>query len=107
MKNILLLSIFLNACQINHVAKGHVTVSTESHADVSATVTFKIDVSACDGMDPDQRLQCIIAITDSLKEISDLAQVLACPKDSQSDNDCSSLEDVLTAAKELSSSSNK
>lgn len=47
-------------------------------------VVLKVDISGCMELPEDDRLDCIEAITDALKGITDAAKILLCTKDFES-----------------------
>lgn len=52
------------------------TAQTESKAEI----TFRVDISGCLDIPPEDRLECIQAITESVKEFQDVAKILYCRK---------------------------
>ena len=55
---------------------------TENHVTSQTTseVIIRIDLSGCMELPPEERSECIKAVTDSLQEIEDIAKVLYCTR---------------------------
>ena len=76
---VLLLSFLLTSisgCRVNHAVSGSADVS--STQTVIVDVTMRIDISGCMSLPDQDRLDCVTAVTDTLKELTDVAKVLFC-----------------------------
>ncbi len=66
----------LTGCGVYHKIRGNTTHTVQSES--KATVVIQIDVSGCMELPVNDRANCIQAITGALKELSNVAKILAC-----------------------------
>lgn len=52
----------------------------EQHVDGEVMMTIKIDISGCLEVPPEDRMECIHAVTDSIKELESVAKILLCER---------------------------
>jgi hypothetical protein len=64
------------ACGAHVKVKGGTTNTVETNS--VAEVVFKVDISGCMDLPAEDRIECIKAITDAVKEFQDIAKVLYC-----------------------------
>lgn len=78
MKTPLLLFLLMSfsGCRMDHVASGQVDTSGNQTIIVDATI--RIDISGCMALPEYDRLECVKAVTETLKEFTDVAKVLFC-----------------------------
>lgn len=62
-------------------SKGHVYVHSESTVQTTSTIVLTVDVSACEGVPADQKLECIRTLIELYKEIENVEGFLQCGRD--------------------------
>lgn len=83
MTRALLLYLLMISCDSSVTAKGGTTNYVESRAEVDGRVevVLKIDISSCIDLPEPDRLPCVEAIAETLKELNSAAEVLLCARD--------------------------
>jgi hypothetical protein len=66
-------------CRVDHRASGD--VGTYGEQRIVVDVTVRVDIAGCLALPEYDRLECVRAVTESIKEISDVAEVLLCARD--------------------------
>lgn len=61
-------------------SKGKVTVQTESTIQSTSTIVLTVDIGACTGVPPEQRLECIQALIALYKEMENVQGILQCSR---------------------------
>lgn len=79
MRLLLLLSLLLTSCGVDHRASGDVDHNVTSTSTVELVIT--IDLSGCMEIAPEHRLECILSVTEATKELISVAKILACTRD--------------------------
>lgn len=79
----LLLCLMMSSCNYTIKTKGGTTHTAESHSTVDGRVevVMSVDISGCMELPETERLPCIEAIADTLKELTNAADVLLCQRD--------------------------
>lgn len=79
MRILLLSCLLLTSCGVAHRASGTVDHNVTTTSTVE--VVLKVDLTGCMELLPEERLVCVLSVTDSLKELSSVAEVLLCARD--------------------------
>ncbi len=101
MRSLLLLSLMMSSCNYTIKTKGGTTHTAESHStiDGKVEVIMSIDISGCMELPEKDRLPCIEAIVDTLKELNNAAEVLLCKRDLEQNAGNASLNPPVSCRK--------
>lgn len=73
---LLFLMTSINACRVDHRASGEVATTGEQKMTVEVIV--RLDISGCMYLPEYDRLECVREVTNSVKELSNVAKILLC-----------------------------